>query len=511
MAGAYNVFGLPMGNTIDGQRPQQAQMQALQEQQQIEHIRRTGRPNPNLPITPAVQVALRQRQQQGGQGRNLSRGAMRSRERAAAREARQNTANMPPDPLVELAREYQNASQEARQANESRYRDILDEYGNMRGDIADRLMAQTENIDRRFETGLEDLNNLYGGATEEARVRYGDRADEALRMVRSGNEDITGRADERTQRAMSMLGGAGERARFDAIGRGRAAEGSINANLATRGLAGTTIGANLAAGVRRDTQADLDRINEGVRNQMLSTYGSMSGDALAAAERGVGREVGAYGQFTGDQMQALDRLTAGQLGANQQFIGSQISAAQGNLGQLNTALTGIDQNRINTMENRTDSYPDMNPLLQIASQYGQTGGGGGIIGRDTQPRRTTAMERATAGNSRGIPGGGGGMVGVTSGSGYGGFRAPGLPLPQQSGNRTRVPNYRGGQFQQLPRQYGGMRQRYTPRGPQVMSWLSQQQPPPVSTRPQGPSPQELALYGTSYAMNPMSVANRRRR
>lgn len=90
---------------------------------------------------------------------------------------------------------------------------------------------------------------------------------------------------DRYNRGMSTLNGMGDSELADIRQRGEAAKGANSQKMQSLGLGGTTVGSTLNSGVDTQTNADLGRAGERIRQQRLSTDASLSGDTLGFMER----------------------------------------------------------------------------------------------------------------------------------------------------------------------------------------------------------------------------------
>ena len=134
---------------------------------------------------------------------------------------------------------------------------------------------------------------------------------------------------------MNALQGQGQQEAID-IQRRYGELGAANQqDMVNRGLTGTTIMPTMRQGIAREQEGALSRLNERLINQRIGMDSQLSGDALSAQER--------LGQ----------------------------SILQG--------TAGVQGDTLGFAERRTDAYPDMNQLINLAAMYGAAGGmyGGG--------------------------------------------------------------------------------------------------------------------------------------
>lgn len=279
------------------------------------------------------------------------------------------------NPLDAYAAEMQAAQDAAKQANEQRYLDILSELSGQRGDSADRLMAAMEAMDQRFDTNARDMDTLFKTARKDTGKRYGERTKQATGRADASKKELDARYGQRLEGALARLRGAGEREAADIRGASKAADSAMAQNLVNRGFGNAAgLQESLRMGLGRERNADLARLGERLRGEEQNVFGRMTGERLSAAERGNMAGLNAYMQASGDEAGALGNLDAGQIAAMERLMGNQTMAAERGMGRYNDALSRIDERFVNTMENRTDSYPDFGPLLQAAQMAGMGGG-----------------------------------------------------------------------------------------------------------------------------------------
>ncbi len=164
---------------------------------------------------------------------------------------------------------------------------------------------------------------------------YQDRSNQYQEGAAGLRDDVLGGYDARYQRNMNALQGQGQQEAID-IQRRYGELGAANQqDMVNRGLTGTTIMPTMRQGIAREQEGALSRLNERLINQRIGMDSQLSGDALSAQER---------------------------------------------LGQsILTGAAGVQGDTLGFAERRTDAYPDMNQLIQLAQMYGAGGGsyGGG--------------------------------------------------------------------------------------------------------------------------------------
>lgn len=247
--------------------------------------------------------------------------------------------------------DYQRAYEEARAANEQRYQDIL--------------------------TGYQDRSNNY------------------LQQQAGVTDDVLTGYENRYQRGMDLLSGLGTQEKRD-IDESYQKLGAVNQqDMVNRGLTGTTIMPTMRAGVERERQDALSRVNERLQREKLMTDAGLSGDALGAQERMYGQGLAGYLGATGDTLGFAER--------------------------------------------RNDTYPDLNQLMGLAQQYGASGAG------NVNPNDPgySMVDLSQLGYQ--IPGmGGQGYGGMAMNHGMRNWVQP-WALPQ--GQQQQQPQQQGGQWQ----------------------------------------------------------------
>jgi hypothetical protein len=234
------------------------------------------------------------RRQKYGQSGNFNGGNLDAAGQAHMAEyqnmvAQQAEANMPIG--QRLLRDVQNQANTAKAANEQRYDAILNrdqpamqqamrqqlmaQYPNMKPEMIDKMLA-----DPRRVAEFQAQNPQFGG--------YRDRY----------------------TRGMGYLRGAGEQARKDINTDYQNLNNKTQMNLAQRGLDSSTISGSMAAGVERQRQDSVGRLNEQLRKEYMDADARLSGDTLSFMER--------RNDTYPDQMQIADLMmkfgNAGMLG-----------------------------------------------------------------------------------------------------------------------------------------------------------------------------------------------------
>ena len=98
-------------------------------------------------------------------------------------------------------------------------------------------------------------------------------------------QDILSQYAQRYQRGMTNLQGMGDQAIADVNADYQGLSSRTGQSMVDRGLTGTTIAPSMQAGIERERQGAVGRVNESVRSQRLQTDASLSADKLAFMER----------------------------------------------------------------------------------------------------------------------------------------------------------------------------------------------------------------------------------
>ena len=133
----------------------------------------------------------------------------------------------------------------------------------------------------------QDARNIfeYGAESDRLLADYGGLQSDIMGGLRSLRDDVVGGYGRRGQMAQMMLRGLGGQERRDidqAFDRRSSAE---TANLAARGLGGTSLGSTLRTGIDRERTDAQGRLGERLRRERLGTFLGTSGDTLSAKER----------------------------------------------------------------------------------------------------------------------------------------------------------------------------------------------------------------------------------
>lgn len=244
--------------------------------------------------------------------------------------------------------------------------DLRDRYTGHMQDIGDQYRDYYANMEgefaRQYQPFQQGLIDDYGRMAQGLSGRYNTARDQSLSDYQGTMNDTNRGYDQRYQRNMNYLEGAGAQERKDINRQFDDRQRSMAADLSERGLGGTTVLPSLTSGVERNRSDAIGGLEERLRQQRLSTDANLSGDALSARERlGTGFSQFRYG--TGQDQLGFDKgLQAGGI-AMRQGLGQY--GIEGDLSNRYRA----SQNRLNAqmmpvqadldMTNRLVNYFDM--------------------------------------------------------------------------------------------------------------------------------------------------------
>lgn len=234
------------------------------------------------------------------------------------------------------------------------------DYGSMQNDILGRMQGETDR-------SVGAARGLRDRASAEA---YG----------LAGN--IGGMMDERARRNLAYLEGSGNQERKDINQQFTSANAANQANLASRGLANTTIGSQLSSGNERNRSDALGGLEERLRQQRISTDAGLTGEAIntrsmlgqRAQDTNWGMEQNVQNtanQGMANYLNQFNALRGGQydmdVGQRDRLMNTRfnnsinlLDAEQGNNNQLLSLLSGLQING-----------PDMGAFSQRMQNAGQ--------------------------------------------------------------------------------------------------------------------------------------------
>jgi hypothetical protein len=231
------------------------------------------------------------------------------------------------------AKEYQRAFNEARQANEARYGELV---GTSAGAATGRANGKEllkiggkwvprDKVDASQINSEVAKNSLTAPALGGYYGRYARGQNQLDQMGGLANQ-----YDQRLTRNLGYVDQMGQQERKDIETDATNQLAQQQSNLASRGLSNSTIQASIANEVNKQKQAQMGRLNDRMLGTKLQTDMAASGDALQFRDQ--------YGRL---------RLASD-------------AALSGDLMQL--------------IERRNDTYPDLSPFMQAQQQYGGYGG-----------------------------------------------------------------------------------------------------------------------------------------
>lgn len=127
----------------------------------------------------------------------------------------------------------------------------------------------------------ERLAGGHATAYEEARRANEER----YRHILGGEPEALGGHSQLYERVMGGVKALGEAERGDIVERGRAEEARTLQDMTSRGLTGTTIAQTMRQGIGRETGRELDRLSERLTRERLGYDVGLTGQRLGFMER----------------------------------------------------------------------------------------------------------------------------------------------------------------------------------------------------------------------------------
>ena len=244
---------------------------------------------------------------------------------------------------------FQNATDAANAANQQRYNQVLQGYGQLAGQQANALGGLAGLYGNRTNDFASAASNILGG--------YGNRLNSAAGQLNT----IGNSYNQLLNNQMSRLGLLGQTEATNLNQAFNQSGAQQQQGLVDRGLGNTTVTTALQRGNELDRQRALTNLAQNVAQQMNQTEMGAALPGLQFQQQATGtladlsgQGLGAAGQFTGDianlQGQALD-------------FGNQANQQQ----------MGLGQNQLNFIANRNDIAPDYNTLVNLANGIGMAG------------------------------------------------------------------------------------------------------------------------------------------
>ena len=166
---------------------------------------------------------------------------------------------------------------------------IVDTYTPQYGALAGAMADDANAVARNLSNAYGDLTNLYDRGAADIQGTFDAMSSDVQGRYAGLEEALNQAYGDRTSTAMGMLEGMGDQAKADIRQDYRNLDAAQQQALVNRGLGNTILGASMKAGIERQAQDALGRLNEILRQQKLDTYGTFSGDELAnRRDMGVG-------------------------------------------------------------------------------------------------------------------------------------------------------------------------------------------------------------------------------
>lgn len=236
------------------------------------------------------------------------------------------------------------------------YNQLMDAYGNAQGQMGagtnqaiQQFNRTNQPMDRGYrsaigglESGYNTLGQGYGGLGSQLGGQYGT---------------LTDAYGGRTERGMGMLEGMGQQAAADIRDDYRRSGAATQADLARRGLGGSSVSAGATSANQREQQNSLNRLNETLRQQQFNAYAGLSGEQLGAQERGYGNVANIGLAGLGAQQSGIESANAarmGRLGAQERANMARLDARLGSQSAQNALAAqqlGAQQQQGNLISN----------------------------------------------------------------------------------------------------------------------------------------------------------------
>lgn len=153
------------------------------------------------------------------------------------------------------------------------------------GPVDTRSVSRTQRANAALGVGAAG-----GGGSNDALIRrlllqYSRAQTQANAANISRYNQINRGYDRRTRDALATLTGMGAQSRADILQRGFQAKAARGQDLVARGLTGTTIKPAVERGIDQDVEAQLARLDEGLRRERVGYQTQLTGDQLSFQER----------------------------------------------------------------------------------------------------------------------------------------------------------------------------------------------------------------------------------
>ncbi len=288
--------------------------------------------------------------------------------------------------ILDLATDYQDKLDASNAANEARYEQLLAGYDDLSGSVLGQLgdsIGESRDIHGNIIGGWGDIEQGfragYGGLHQRIMERLD--ADALANEEKYGN--ILGQYGTMRDRILGGFTSQGQ----DQIAESRKAYdeslAATNAAMATRGMAGTTIGGSMKQRTDRGYQDAVRGIQESVlRRKTAADMGisqaqlSQEANFQRAREAAQARRLQADMGISQNAMQAIAQAQQGSLGG-QQNMASQLANQQAQRANMEATL---QKGKFGVIERREDTGPDFNQLMGLVQGAASTGYGQGYGG-----------------------------------------------------------------------------------------------------------------------------------
>lgn len=302
--------------------------------------------------------------------------------------------------IVDLATDYQDKLDASNAANEARYEQLLAGYDDLSGSVLGQLsdsIGESRDIHGNIIEGWGGIAEGWGNVEQGFRSGYGglhQRSMQGLAADALANEEkygnILGQYGTMRDRILGGFTSQGQ----DQIAESRKAYdeslAATNAAMATRGMAGTTVGGSMKQQTDRGYQDAVRGIQEsvlrrktaadmGISQAQLSQEANFQRAREAAQARRLQTDMG----ISQNAMRAIAGAQQGGLAAQQgglaaqQNMASQLASQQAQRANMEATL---QKGKFGVIERREDTGPDFNQLMGLVQGAASTGYGQGYGG-----------------------------------------------------------------------------------------------------------------------------------
>jgi hypothetical protein len=145
---------------------------------------------------------------------------------------------------------------------------------------------------KKEPTISEKVIDTYKQAEQQAKQANETRYNDILSQYQKQYDDLSKAYANRQSEALNMLQGYGTQEKADVAQNWGNVQAQQQQDAVDRGMANTTVGMNIPLGTERGKNADLARINERIQQQKLGIYTGLSGDTLNAQQNLMGNKLG---------------------------------------------------------------------------------------------------------------------------------------------------------------------------------------------------------------------------